>query len=137
MIEQLSILSLNANGMRTQSDRLEIFSWLRCTKSHIILLQDTRWTPEDSSLWSAQWGLLAIWSPHTAILSTSNILTLTHIPFPTLPRSTFVSISHPHWQAPIIGGSVYIPSTYSQSSTFLSSLSSYNKGQSLSSRISI
>src|SRR3954468_3017189 len=124
MIEQLSILSLNANGLRTQSDRLELFSWLRRTKSHIIFPQDTLWTPEDSSLWSAQWGLLAIWSTHTAILSTSNILTLTHIPFPNLPRSTFVSISHPHWQAPIIGGSVYVPSPYSQRSTFLSSLPS-------------
>src|SRR3954470_14049217 len=124
MIEQLSILSLNANGMRTQLDRLELFSWLHHTKYHIILLQDTRWTPEDSSLWSAQWGLSAIWSTHTAILSTSNILTLTHIPFLTLPRSTFVSISHPHWQAPIIVGSVYVPSSYSQCTTFLSSLPS-------------
>src|SRR3954454_4268478 len=45
--------------------------WLHLSHAHIILLQDTRWTPADDALWSSQWGLPVIWSAHNAILSTS------------------------------------------------------------------
>jgi Reverse transcriptase (RNA-dependent DNA polymerase)/zinc-binding in reverse transcriptase len=121
MIRELSILSLNANGMRDQPGRLHLFSWLRLSNAHIILLQDTRWTSADSALWSSQWGLPAIWSEHNAILSTSPSLSLTSLLSP-VPRILLAQVSYPHWSAPLVCGSIYIPAASGARSDFLYSL---------------
>src|SRR4051812_5239995 len=122
MIRELSILSLNVNGLRGPVRRSQIFSWLKLSHAHIILLQDTRWTPADNNLWSSQWGLPSLWSEHNAILSTNPTLSLSLITPNNIPRTLFAYISYPHWASPITCGSVYIPASIAERASFLQSL---------------
>src|SRR3954467_15568856 len=124
MIREISILSLNVNGLRGSVRRLQIFSWLKLSQAHIILLQDTRWTPEVNNLWTAQWGLPSLWSEQAAILSTNSALSLSLITSINIPRAVFAYISYPHWSSPVTCGSIYIPAATAERSTFLQSLPS-------------
>src|SRR3954464_13256413 len=122
MFERLTILSLNVNGLRGSERRSNLFTWLKLSHTDIIFLQDTHWTPEDSKLWSEQWGFTALWSSHNAILSTNRSITLTTIDTPTLPRILIAKVSHPSFTEEYFVGSSYLPADRLERSQFLDTL---------------
>ena len=52
----LNILSLNVRGIREQTKRRSIFSYLKDQKANIYFLQQTYSEPADESLWKNEWG---------------------------------------------------------------------------------
>jgi exonuclease III len=57
----LTILTLNANGLRNNSKRHKLFCWCR-DKGDIIFLQETHCTNADMCKWTSEWGGEAIWT---------------------------------------------------------------------------
>ncbi|KAL1916846.1 uncharacterized protein VTP21DRAFT_5550 [Calcarisporiella thermophila] len=83
----ISILSLNTRGLVNPQKRRTLFNWLKLiSKPHLILLQEIHSPDEanhphseahiaaenedDNHPWQREWGRPAIWSYHSAILST-------------------------------------------------------------------
>jgi len=123
MKEQITILSLNVNGLRDSAKRINFFSWLKLFPHDIILLQDTHFSPSDQTLWTQQWGLPVVWSSHNAVLSTNRSCTLSLLPSPQpLPRLAFFSASFPYHSDPIYFASIYIPAQYTARTLFLQQL---------------
>ena len=52
----LNILSLNVRGIREQTKRRSIFSYLKDQKANIYFLQETYSEPADEILWKNEWG---------------------------------------------------------------------------------
>lgn len=55
-LADLSVISLNVNGIRDQMKRHNFFHFLRNTRADIILLQETHSTLQDERVWSNEWG---------------------------------------------------------------------------------
>lgn len=55
-MENLKIISLNANGLRSLLKRKAMFNDLRGTKSDIIFLQETHSTTSEEKIWLSEWG---------------------------------------------------------------------------------
>ena len=53
---KLDILSLNVRGIRDQSKRRSIFSFVKDQKAHIYYLQETFSEPNDETIWKKEWG---------------------------------------------------------------------------------
>ena len=124
MKEQLTILSLNVNGLRDSTKRTNLFSWLKLLPHDLILLQDTHFSPLDESLWTQQWGLPVVWASHNAALSTNRSCSLSLLPSPHhLTRLTFFSASFPFHSDPILFASIYIPAQHTPRTLFLQQLS--------------
>ena len=77
--KHLSILSLNARGLREKNKRENLFFWLKEKNAEIIFLQETYWTEELLSKIEREWGakiLLCQGSQHskgTAILFSAKL----------------------------------------------------------------
>ena len=54
--KHLSILSLNARGLREKNKRENLFFWLKEKNAEIIFLQETYWTEELLSKIEREWG---------------------------------------------------------------------------------
>ena len=54
--KHLSILSLNARGLREKNKRENLFFWLKAKNAEIIFLQETYWTEELLSKIEREWG---------------------------------------------------------------------------------
>lgn len=55
-MENLSLVTLNANGLRSMLKRRALFNDLRKSKSEIIFLQETHSTAKDEQVWLTEWG---------------------------------------------------------------------------------
>lgn len=55
-MESLSVVTLNANGLRLPSKRRAIYSNVRKTKADFIMIQEAHSTPNDETLWLTEWG---------------------------------------------------------------------------------
>lgn len=55
-MDQLSLVTLNTNGLRSVTKRRAIFSDLHKGGFDIIFLQETHSTKEDQRIWSTEWG---------------------------------------------------------------------------------
>lgn len=55
-MENLNLVTLNANGMRSLTKRRAIFNDLRNTKSDIIFLQETHCNTQEEKIWLSEWG---------------------------------------------------------------------------------
>ena len=55
-----TITSLNVRGLRDNTKRREMFTWLRA--KHLCMLQEAHCTVNTNSMWSAEWGYQAIFS---------------------------------------------------------------------------
>ena len=51
----LNIISLNARGLRDVNKRRAVFKFYR-DRCDVLCLQETHSTPEDESVWRAEWG---------------------------------------------------------------------------------
>lgn len=56
LMDQIKIVSCNVNGLGDESKRRDIFRYIKQTKGHIFLLQETHSTVETEHLWKAEWG---------------------------------------------------------------------------------
>jgi len=59
----LSVVSLNARGLRNPIKRKAVFLYLKQFKSDFCFLQECHSTVEDCNFWRSQWGL-DIWMAH-------------------------------------------------------------------------
>ena len=122
MIDTLSFISLNVNGLRNDASRLDLFAWLKQSRYDIIFLQDIHFLPSDQALWDSQWGAAVVWSPFNAILSLNRAATLSLVDTPLLPdRLLVVTITFPG-VAPLQVASVYVPAQRGERRAFLNSL---------------
>lgn len=55
-MENMKLVTLNANGLRSMLKRKAIFNDLRNEKNNIILLQETHCTQSDEKIWLSEWG---------------------------------------------------------------------------------
>ena len=53
--KQCNLLSLNCRGLRNKEKRDAIFSWSKCQKADILLLQETYWTDNIIKLIRNEW----------------------------------------------------------------------------------
>ena len=58
----LTIASLNVRGLRDNTKRREMFTWLCAKHFSIYMLQEVHCTDNTNSVWSAEWGYQAIFS---------------------------------------------------------------------------
>ena len=58
----LTIASLSVRGLRDNTKRREMFTWLREKHFSIHMLQEVHCTDNTNSIWSAEWGYQAIFS---------------------------------------------------------------------------
>ena len=59
----LSIISINANGLRDRSKRLNLFSLFNTKKHNIIFIQETHCNDEnESQIWSQEWNGRSLWN---------------------------------------------------------------------------
>ena len=65
---QLRILTLNVRGLADRDKRQTLFHLLRTWSADIYCLQEVHAPPDASTLWSMEWGGVAHWNKHTAIL---------------------------------------------------------------------
>lgn len=61
-MEGLRMISLNANGIRSNTKRKALFQDLRKSKADVIFLQESQSTRADQHIWSAEWGGPAFYS---------------------------------------------------------------------------
>ena len=54
--EELVVLSANCQGLQNKSKRRDVLDYLSKTRTAIICLQDTHWTPNDESLVRSMWN---------------------------------------------------------------------------------
>lgn len=64
-LSNISVVTYNVNGLRDSDKRRSIFNYLKATKSHIILLQETHSSPEIENIWSNEWGRKIIFNHGT------------------------------------------------------------------------
>ena len=64
----LNILSLNVRGIREQTKRRSIFSYLKDQKANIYFLQETYSEPADEILWKNEWNGVATYSFPMALI---------------------------------------------------------------------
>jgi exonuclease III len=123
MREKLKVMSLNANGLRDNSKRINLFSWLKLFSFDIIFLQDVHYLETDKQLWSQQWGLPVVWSQYNAILTTNHSLT---IAFHSIinHRLLLATITFNNIMDPWIVGSIYIPAKWDERQKFIFELPS-------------
>jgi exonuclease III len=120
MKSHLDILSLNINGLRDNERRKRVFSWLKNLSYDIILLQDIHYEENDDTLWSLEWGLPALWSPHNAILSMNQSLSLSKVDSDSLlERCLLGKVSYQGAQNDIIICSIYVPADRKRRRQFL------------------
>lgn len=55
-MDRLSLVTLNANGLRSTAKRRALFSDLHNGGYDVIFLQETHSTPEDQKVWLTEWG---------------------------------------------------------------------------------
>jgi exonuclease III len=123
MKEQLTILSLNVNGLRDNTKRTNLFLWLKLFPTDIILLQDTHYTPADNDLWTRQWGLPVVWSEFNAALSANRSLILSLVPTLDISsRLTIFTVQIPSHSELVYFGSIYVPAQYNARTQFLANL---------------
>ena len=56
MCTTVNILSLNVRGIREQTKRRSIVSYLKDQRANIYFLQETYSEPADETMWKAEWG---------------------------------------------------------------------------------
>lgn len=59
----LSVVSLNARGLRNLTKRKAVFLYLKQFKTDFCFLQECHSSVEDLNFWRSQWGL-DIWMSH-------------------------------------------------------------------------
>ena len=52
----LSVVSLNVRGIREQTKRRSIFSYLKDQRANVYFLQETYSEPADENMWKNEWG---------------------------------------------------------------------------------
>ena len=52
----LSVVSLNVRGIREQTKRRSIFSYLKDQRANVYFLQETYSVPADENMWKNEWG---------------------------------------------------------------------------------
>ena len=57
----ITIITLNVNGLNDDGKRLKIFQIIQNKKSHITLLQETHSKPEQTTKWEKEWEGLSYW----------------------------------------------------------------------------
>ena len=58
----LSALTINTNGLRDTSKRLQFWTWIKSLKVNICFLQETHIITEDIEDWQKEWGGHSLWS---------------------------------------------------------------------------
>ena len=61
----LTITSLNVNGLSDEKKRTNIYQFLKNKTADIILLQETHSTKENETKWQKEWEGLSIWHSGT------------------------------------------------------------------------
>lgn len=61
MTRQLQILTLNINGLRNDSNRMDTFQTLYNKNIDIDFLQETHTTPEVTKKWEKEWKGISLW----------------------------------------------------------------------------
>ena len=62
----LTIASLNVRGLRDNTKRREMFTWLRAKDFSLNMLQEVHCIENANPVWSAEWGYQAIFSNYTS-----------------------------------------------------------------------
>ena len=57
----ITIITLNVNGLNDDGKRQKIFQTIQNKKSHINLLQETHSMPEQTTKWEKEWEGLSYW----------------------------------------------------------------------------
>ena len=58
----LSALTINTNGLRDTSKRLQFWTWIKSLKVNICFLQETHIITEDIEDWQKEWDGHSLWS---------------------------------------------------------------------------
>ena len=53
---ELSLVSLNVNGLRNKDKRKTLFHWAQTQKCSALFLQETHFSHNVHNIWELQWG---------------------------------------------------------------------------------
>ena len=66
MFAMISLVTLNAQGLRDKIKRFNVFQTLRNENFDIIALQETHCDSETEEIWTEEWGGQTIWSTYSS-----------------------------------------------------------------------
>ncbi|KAJ8017477.1 hypothetical protein HOLleu_45089 [Holothuria leucospilota] len=65
MVDDITVITYNARGLRNHNKRRRLFSYLHRSKPHISFIQETHSLPADEKIWKNEWGGKVIFSHGT------------------------------------------------------------------------
>ena len=127
MSSSLKIISLNVRGLRNQTKRSGIFSYLKNQKATLYCLQETFSLEKDENIWSAEWGgqtLFAHGSEHSrgvCILLKSNAQLSLHIIYSD-PNGRYIIAKLKVGDEELFVVNIYAPNQHNEKLAFIKNL---------------
>ena len=127
MSSSLKIISLNVRGLRNQTKRSGIFSYLKNQKATLYCLQETFSLEKDENIWSAEWGgqtLFAHGSEHSrgvCILLKSNAQLSLHIIYSD-PNGRYIIAKLKVGDKELFVVNIYAPNQHNEKLAFIKNL---------------